>query len=74
MGAYLVGVSAWGMSVQGGSAQGVFTWGVSAYGGGGCLSGGVHLPQWTEFLTHVCENITFPQLCWRTVKMKCVFY
>ena len=20
-------------------------------------------PPWTEFLTHVCENITFPQLC-----------
>ena len=22
---------------------------------------GIHLP-WTEFLTHACENITFPQL------------
>ena len=29
--------------------------------------GGVHLPLWTEFLTHTCENITFPQLCLRTV-------
>ena len=29
--------------------------------GGGCLPrGGVHLPPWTEFLTHACENITFP--------------
>ena len=38
--------------------------------GGGCLGGG--LPwgvcpsacwdTWTEFLTHACENITFPQL------------
>ena len=24
---------------------------------------------WTEFLTHACENITFPQLLLRTVKM-----
>ena len=24
-------------------------------------------PLWTEFLTHACENITFPQLLWRTV-------
>ena len=25
-------------------------------------------PPWTEFLTHACENITFPQLLLRTVK------
>ena len=25
-------------------------------------------PPWTEFLTHTCENITFPQLRLRTVK------
>ena len=25
---------------------------------------------WTEFLTHACENITFPQLLLRTVKMR----
>ena len=25
-------------------------------------------PMWTEFLTHACENITFPQLLLRTVK------
>ena len=24
-------------------------------------------PQWTEFLTHACENITFPQLLLQTV-------
>ena len=42
-------------------------------GGGVCpgsvCQGGVHLPPlWTEFLTHTCENITFPQLRLRTVK------
>ena len=26
-------------------------------------------PLWTEFLTHACENITFPQLLLLTVKM-----
>ena len=26
-------------------------------------------PLWTEFLTHACENITFPQLLLRTVKI-----
>ena len=26
-----------------------------------------HFPPWTEFLTHTCENITFPQLRLRTV-------
>ena len=25
-------------------------------------------PLWTEFLTHACENITFPQLLLRTIK------
>ena len=28
---------------------------------------GIH-PLWTEFLTHACENITFPQLCLQMVK------
>ena len=32
--------------------------GVSAYGDGVCL-GGIPPPLWTEFLTHVCESITF---------------
>ena len=39
--------------------------GVSARGGvfleWGVYPGGVH-PLWTEFLTHACENITFPKL------------
>ena len=26
-------------------------------------------PPWTEFLTHACENITFPQLLLRSVKI-----
>ena len=26
-------------------------------------------PPWTEFVTHACENITFPQLLLRTVKI-----
>ena len=36
---------------------------------GGCLPRGMYTsPLWTEFLTHTCENITFPQLSLRTVK------
>ena len=33
---------------------------------------GVYTPPslWTEFVTHACENITFPQLRPRTVKMR----
>ena len=31
---------------------------------------GIHLPLWREFLTHACENITFPQLLLRTVIIK----
>ena len=27
----------------------------------------MHAPLWTEFLTHACENITFPQFRLRTV-------
>ena len=27
----------------------------------------MHTPLWTEFLTHTCENITFPQLLLRGV-------
>ena len=35
-----------------------------------CLPGGCTPPPlWTEFLTHACENITFPQLLLRTVKI-----
>ena len=31
------------------------------------LPRGEYTPLWTEFLTHACENITFPQLLLRTV-------
>ena len=48
---------------QGGSAQRGLPRGVSA-------QGGVYLPPWTEFLTYACENVTFKQLCLRTVKIK----
>ena len=41
--------------------------------GGGCLSRGCTPPpphgQWTKFPTHACENITFPQLRLRAVKI-----
>ena len=47
--------------------------GVSARGclmAGGCLPLGLYTsPLWTEFLTSACENITFPQLRLRTVKI-----
>ena len=39
-------------------------------GGGGGVSGR-HPILWTEFLTHACENITFPQLRLRTVIHLC---
>ena len=55
-----------GVSTQGG---GCLPWGVcpgdvclgDVYLGGGCLVDGVSA-LWTEFFTHACENITFPQL------------
>ena len=52
--------------------EGVHAWG-HAQGacipGGACLGGvhATHAPLWTEFLTHTCENITFPQLLLRAV-------
>ena len=55
--------------------QGVSALGVCVYLGRvsaqWCLPRGAHLPlpPWTEFLTHACENITFPQLLLRTVKI-----
>ena len=72
----------WGVSAQGVSAclSGGCLPRASAQGGvcpgavcleGVCLSaGGVYTSPtlWTEFLTHACENITFPQLLLRTVK------
>ena len=57
-------VCAGGVSTQRGSACGVSAW------GGGVCPEGVHLtPLWTEFLTHACENIIFPQLRLRKVIM-----
>ena len=67
------GVSAWGVSVREGGVGvstlgGVAARGVCisqhALGGGGCLLQCMlgYFPPWTEFLTHTCENITFPQL------------
>ena len=44
--------------------------GVSAQMGGVCPG----RPPWTEFLTHACENITFPQLLLRTVKISLMFH
>ena len=78
----LEGVSGWRVSVQRVSAWegGVYPRGVCLPGGGlprGCLpnlSGGGACqtrPLWTEFLTHACENITFPQLRLQMVKMLC---
>ena len=56
------------VSAQGGCLpRGVSAWGGSA-------QGGVHLTPWTEFLTDACENITFPQLLLRTVKMQTKCY
>ena len=51
--------------------------GLSARGGiclGGVTARGVYtfLP-WTEFLTHACENITFPQLLLQTVNIGLIF-
>ena len=43
-----------------------------AGGVGVCLRGpcvACSPPLWTEFLTHACENITFPQLLLRAVKI-----
>ena len=49
---------------RGVSAQGGVCWGCTPPG----PRGRHPLPMWTEFLTHACENITFPQLLLRTVK------
>ena len=41
---------------------------VAISGVGGCVCLRVYTsPLWTEFLTHACENITFPQLLMRVV-------
>ena len=50
------------------SAQGVSAGGGWCLPGGGCLPRGVYTSLlWTKFLTHACENITFPQFRLRTV-------
>ena len=66
-----------GLFAQGGCLAGeVCPGGVYSKGGGGCvclegcLPPGVYTTLlWTEFLTHVCENIVFLQLLLWTVKM-----
>ena len=34
----------------------------------------MHAPLWTEFLTHTCENITFPRLLLRVVKTTTIYF
>ena len=58
------------VSAQGGDSPGVVCLGgvsQQALGRGVSVSvhAGIHVPLWTEFLTHACENITFPQLRYR---------
>ena len=57
------GVSAQGVSAQGVSAQGSVCPGIWQ------MPLTPHLSPWTEFLTHAWENITFPQLRSRKVKI-----
>ena len=68
------GVFAWGVSAQGGVCPGGVCPGWMSAQGGVCISqhamGQTSPLPWTEFLTHACENITFPQLLLRTVKIK----
>ena len=60
-----------GLSAQGGVCPGrggvCLPRGVCLPNGDVCLPGDVHLPLWREFLTHACENITFPQIRLRMV-------
>ena len=78
-------VSSAAVAMSGGGClpKGVPAWGGCLGGGaclGGCLPGGGVLSRggrvytsphlWTEFLTHACVNITFPQLLLRTVMKK----
>ena len=34
----------------------------------------MHAPLWSEFLTHTCENITFPQLLSWEVKITTIYF
>ena len=58
-----------GVSAQGGVCQGVCVCqGGVCLGRGVCPGGGCTPPPlWTEFLTHACENITFPRLRTATI-------
>ena len=62
-----------GLSVQGGVCPGGVCpgWGVVCSGGclPQCMLGHTSPPLWTEFLTRACEDITFPKLRLRTVKI-----
>ena len=60
-----------GWGVSGELCPGVCVRGVSR---GGVCPGGYTSPLWTEFLTHACENITFPQLLLRTVTNSCNWF
>ena len=74
------GVSVQGCLPRGVAALGCLTRGGVFAQGEGCLPRAVFVrsvclgvytcPLWTEFLTHACENITFPQLRLRTVISK----
>ena len=69
----------WGGLPMGGVCLGGSAWGCLPGAGclprGSCLGGvypsmqwGRHPPLWIEFLTHACENITFPQLqLWKVI-------
>ena len=49
------------------SAQSVSTRGCLP--GGGQRNAGIYTSLWTEYLTHTCENVTFPQLLlWMVTK------
>ena len=56
------------MSVWGGVST---RWGGGGLPGGGLSAQGVYTSPspWTKFPTHACENITFPQLRLRAVKI-----
>ena len=63
------GVSAWGFLPR----RGVSAQEEGVCPRGGCLHRRGCTPLWTAFLTHACENITFPQLLLRTVKIEGLF-
>ena len=60
------GVSAWGCLPRGCVSQHT----VGREGVSAPVHAGIHPALWTEFLTHACENITFPELLLQTVKTR----